>query len=144
SKEQHSIVRYFSDLAQEITGTKEGITYFDRLCNEYQSLLQHSTILSSDIERMSELASNPKTLSQSLVANLNQSYILFSQLTDKVEARACKLNFIIESLEVEYQYFVKFHQEKMEKALDEYVENQIMNCTKKLALFENLSIVETI
>ncbi|KAJ3323589.1 hypothetical protein HDV06_001613 [Boothiomyces sp. JEL0866] len=141
-KDQHSIARYFSDLAQEITGTKEGITYFERLCNEYQSLLQHSTHLSSDIERMSELASNPKTLSQNLVANLNQSYILFSQLTDKVETRACKLNFLIESLEVEYQYFAKFHQEKTEKALDEYVENQIKNCTNTLALFDRFSIVK--
>jgi hypothetical protein len=92
--------------SHHLAGAREALGYFHRLTEDFLALSQHADALSRDLERMSSLASSPAGISEQLVENINRSYISYSKVSERVEFRACKLNYHLDCLEFEFNYFV--------------------------------------
>jgi hypothetical protein len=71
------------------------------------ALHQHAEALSRDLERMGSLASSPAAISEQLVENINRSYISYSKVSERVEFRACKLNYHLDCLDFEFKHFLQ-------------------------------------
>jgi hypothetical protein len=100
-------VACFLEQTHTISGAREAVGLFFRMTEDFMALSQHAEALSKDLERMSVLASSPSSISEQLVENINRSYVTYSKLSERVEFRACRLNYQVECLDFELNYFLK-------------------------------------
>jgi hypothetical protein len=142
-REMESTVACLLEQSHTIAGAKEAVGLFERMIEDFLALLQHSEVLSKDLERMSSLASSPPALSEQLFENINRSFVSYSKLSERVEFRACKLNYHTECLEKELNHFLKvsgynqMHNETIEMCIANHVRNSIDVCEQMISSLES-------
>ena len=95
--------------SEAINGLFSSITHFEKMANEYSSLVKHNEFLSKEIERLGSPLS--RDVSISTLSLINTSFENFSKLSDNLQVRASNLNYVSNVWLTEYNYFQKvaFH-----------------------------------
>jgi hypothetical protein len=89
----------------ELGGACSSISYFKRVSDDYQSLVLHSEYVTQNIDELSNNTAAELLLSPGYVTKLNDAFLEFTKIQEKVELSQSRLNFVDQSLEKELKQF---------------------------------------
>ena len=125
--EHGEFFKRFSSLLQEqddlLLGGMTAISYLLTLAEEYQAIQQHLDLLTAEVDKKSALAKTH--LTPEILKEVDKAFASFSRLTHNLESCGAKLNFVMDSLNADYEALKNEHTKKLDDLIDAYVDQNL-------------------
>lgn len=133
-----SIKNAFSSLSWDTSSIIKSFATLNSLADNYESLKLHSIVLTKEIEKLTNETPAELLIQPEYVKKLNDSFSIFSKITEMAEIAASKVNYVDKVLEIGILEFEVQHSEKLLGFLENYVNEKLETSKRIVSAIESL------